>query len=68
MEESKKYRIIQPIKKEVSDDILFRNKQNEELLYRQQLMKEIRQRIKISIDTNDPAFWKTLRAFLGASE
>ncbi|MCX7908142.1 MAG: hypothetical protein N2560_01305 [Ignavibacteria bacterium] len=68
MEESKNYRIIKPLKKEISDDILFKSKQQEEFLYRKQLIKEILQRIRISIETNDIAFWKTFRSLLGAQE
>ncbi len=65
MDENRKYKIIQPLKKEVSDDILFKSRLQEELHYRQQLMKEIRERIRLSVETNDPAFWKTLRVLLG---
>ncbi len=70
MEESRNYRIIKLLEKEVNDDdILFkRNKYQEELLHRKQIRQEIRDRIKLSIDSNDPAFWKTLRALLGSSE
>ncbi|MEJ5285860.1 MAG: hypothetical protein CH6_2933 [Candidatus Kapaibacterium sp.] len=68
MDENRKYKIIQPLKKEVSDDILFKSRLQEELHYRQQLMKEIRERIRLSVETNDPAFWKTLRVLLGMPE
>lgn len=66
--EKKKNKIILPLKKEISDDILFKNKALEELNYRKQLMNEIRERIKLSIEANDPAFIKTLKALLGSSE
>jgi len=68
MEESNKNRIIQPLKKEITDDVLFRKKAEEELKFRQQLIKEIRERIRLSVESNDPAFWKTLRALLGSTE
>lgn len=66
--EQKKNKIILPLKKEISDDILFKNKALEELNYRKQLMNEIRERIKLSIEANDPAFIKTLKALLSSSE
>jgi hypothetical protein len=68
MEESNKNRIIQPLRKEITDDVLFRKKAEEELKFRQQLIKEIRERIKLSVESNDPAFWKTLRALLGSTD
>lgn len=64
--EEKKNKIILPLKKEISDDILFKNKALEELNYRNQLMNEIRERIKLSIEANDPAFIKTLKALLSS--
>ncbi len=66
--EEKKNKIILPLKKEISDDILFKNKALKELNYRKQLMNEIRERIKLSIEANDPAFIKTLKALLSSSE
>lgn len=69
MDENLNYRIIKPLKKEINDDILFKkNKYQDELLYRKQILQEIRDRIKLSIDSNDPAFWKTLRILLGSSD
>ncbi|MFN3781473.1 MAG: hypothetical protein ACK4SO_04785 [Candidatus Kapaibacteriota bacterium] len=69
MEKGRNYRILKPLEKEINDDILFKkNKYQEELLHRKQSLQEIRDRIKLSIDSNDPAFWKTLKAFLGSSE
>jgi hypothetical protein len=68
MEEKKNYKIIKPLKKEITDDILFRNKALEEINYRKQLMNEIRERIRLSIEANDPAFIKTLKALLGSTE
>jgi len=68
MEEKKNYKIIKPLKKEISDDILFRNKALDEINFRKQLMNEIKERIKLSIEANDPAFMRTLRALLGSSE
>lgn len=65
MDDKQRYKIIQPIKKEISDEILFKSKLQEEISYRRQLMKEIKERIRISIEANDPAFWKTLRILLG---
>lgn len=68
MDEKQKYRIIQPLKKEISDDILFKSKMQEEIFYRKQLMKEIKDRIRLSVEANDPAFWKTLRLLLTGSD
>lgn len=68
MEKKQNYRIIQPLKKEVKDDVLFKSQLQEELLYRKQLLNEIKQRIRISIETNDQAFWKTLRILISQPE
>jgi hypothetical protein len=68
MEEKKNYKVIKPLKKEITDDILVRNKALEEINYRKQLMNEIRERIRLSIEANDPAFIKTLKALLGSTE
>ncbi|MGQ9820042.1 MAG: hypothetical protein ACUVQ1_09015 [Candidatus Kapaibacteriales bacterium] len=62
----KKFPIVP--KKKVDEDILFKGKYEEELLHRQQMMREIRERIRQSILKDDPAFIRTLKIFLSSWE
>lgn len=66
MMSEKKFPIIP--KKKVNEDILFQRKYNEELLHRQQMMNEIRERIRQSILIDDPAFIRTLKIFLSSGK